>query len=100
MSDAAGLGMGSVTASPERLAAFSRVATADVDQAAEQIGRIFCPHDLKPLRAASTGFYARHNCASYDGISINYVAYGGSVTLGASPLGGLRVTLILPRSEG
>ena len=27
-------------------------------------------------------------------------AYGGSVMLGASPLGGLRVTLILPRSEG
>jgi len=26
-------------------------------------------------------------------------AYGGSVTLGASPLGGLRVTLVLPRSE-
>jgi signal transduction histidine kinase len=27
-------------------------------------------------------------------------AYGGSVTLGASLLGGLRVTLVLPRSEG
>jgi signal transduction histidine kinase len=27
-------------------------------------------------------------------------AYGGSVTLGASPLGGLRVTLVLPRSGG
>lgn len=27
-------------------------------------------------------------------------AYGGSVALGASPLGGLRVTLVLPRSEG
>jgi signal transduction histidine kinase len=27
-------------------------------------------------------------------------AYGGSVTLGASPLGGLRVTLVLPRAEG
>ena len=27
-------------------------------------------------------------------------AYGGSVILGASPLGGLRVTLVLPRSEG
>ena len=26
-------------------------------------------------------------------------AYGGSVTLGASPLGGLRVTLVLPRSS-
>jgi signal transduction histidine kinase len=27
-------------------------------------------------------------------------AYGGSVALGASPLGGLRVTLVLPRSDG
>src|SRR5690349_15770233 len=64
-----------------RLAAFSRVATDDVDQAAEQIGRIFCPHDLKPLQAASRDFYARHNCAGFDGFSINYVAYGGDVSI-------------------
>ena len=64
-----------------RLAGFCRVATASIDEAAEQIGRIFCPHDLEPLRSASPGFFARHNCASFDGFSINYVAYGGSVVI-------------------
>ena len=65
----------------ERLAGFCRVATGDVDEAADAIGRIFCPHVLKPLRAASPGFYARHNCAAFAGFSINYVAYGGSVSI-------------------
>jgi hypothetical protein len=59
----------------ERLAGFSPVATESVDEAAELIGRIFCPHDLKPLRASGPGFYARHNCAGFDGFSVNYVAY-------------------------
>jgi AraC-like DNA-binding protein len=69
----------------DRLTGFCRVATQSVDEAAEQIGQIFCPHDLEPLRSASTvaspGFSARHNCASFDGFSINYVAYGGSVVI-------------------
>lgn len=65
----------------ERLAAFSRVATDTVDQAADEIGRIFCPHDLKPLRASEPDFFALHNCAAFDGFSINYVAYGGSVSI-------------------
>jgi hypothetical protein len=65
----------------ERLAGLSRVATESVDEAAELIGRIFCPHDLKPLRASGPGFYARHNCAGFDGFSVNYVAYGGSVSI-------------------
>ncbi|TPQ29761.1 transcriptional regulator [Bradyrhizobium guangdongense] len=64
-----------------RLAEFARVTTGDVDEAAEQIGRIFCPHDLQPAQARAPGFYARHNCAAFDGFSINYVAYGGSVTI-------------------
>ncbi|UCF55235.1 MAG: AraC family transcriptional regulator [Bradyrhizobium sp.] len=64
-----------------RLAGFARVTTHDVDEAAEQIGRIFCPHDLKPVRARASGFSARHNCAAFDGFSVNYVAYGGSVTI-------------------
>jgi AraC-like DNA-binding protein len=64
-----------------RLAGFCRVATTSVDEAAEQVGRIFCPHDLEPLRTASPGFFARHNCAAFDGFSINYVAYGGSVVI-------------------
>jgi AraC-like DNA-binding protein len=65
----------------ERLADFARVTTDDVDEAAEQIGRIFCPHDLRPTQAWASGFSARHNCAAFDGFSINYVAYGGSVTI-------------------
>lgn len=64
-----------------RLAEFARVTTGDVDEAAEQIGRIFCPHDLQPAHARAPGFYARHNCAAFDGFSINYVAYGGAVTI-------------------
>ncbi|MGO4717405.1 AraC family transcriptional regulator [Bradyrhizobium sp. 2TAF24] len=64
-----------------RLAGFSRVATGRLDDAAEEVGRIFCPHELVPLRGATGDFYARHNCAAYDGISVNYVAYGGSVSI-------------------
>ncbi|MBR0992595.1 AraC family transcriptional regulator [Bradyrhizobium japonicum] len=76
---AAVLEMSARTPAAERLADFARVTTDDVDEAADQIGRIFCPHDLKPARARATGFSARHNCAAFDGFSINYVAYGGSV---------------------
>ena len=65
----------------ERLADFARVTTDDVDEAAEQIGRIFCPHDLKPEQGRASGFSARHNCADFDGFSINYVAYGGTVSI-------------------
>ncbi|MBC9882257.1 AraC family transcriptional regulator [Bradyrhizobium sp. INPA01-394B] len=65
----------------ERLADFARVTTDDVDEAAEQIGRIFCPHDLKPAQARACGFSARHNCADFDGFSINYVGYGGTVSI-------------------
>ena len=64
-----------------RLAAFNRVSTDDVDAAAEAVGRIFCPHELTPVRASALDFYALHNCAAFDGFSINYVAYGGSVSI-------------------
>jgi len=64
-----------------RLAAYGRVATHDVDEAAEQIGRIFCPHGLQPKAATARDFLALHNCAAFDGFSINYVAYGGEVMI-------------------
>lgn len=73
--------MSTTTPVAERLAGFARVTTDDVDEAAEQIGRIFCPHDLKPAQARASGFSARHNCAAFDGFSINYVAYGGTVSI-------------------
>ena len=64
-----------------RLASFSRVATADVDDAADAVGRIFCPHRLTPEHGTSSEFFALHNCAVFGGLSVNYVAYGGSVTI-------------------
>ncbi|CAL79437.1 putative transcriptional regulator, AraC/XylS family [Bradyrhizobium sp. ORS 278] len=69
------------TSSSPRLAAYGRVATHDVDEAAEQIGRIFCPHGLQPQAGTARDFLALHNCAAYDGFSINYVAYGGAVAI-------------------
>ncbi len=64
-----------------RLAAYARVHTSDVDEAAEEIGRIFCPHALDPLRHSWPDFHALHNCAEFDGFSVSYVAYGGSVSI-------------------
>ncbi len=64
-----------------RLAAYSRVRTDDVDEAVELIGRIFCPHALDPLRQSWPEFHALHNCAAFDGFSVNCVAYGGSVSI-------------------
>lgn len=64
-----------------RLKDFARVATTRVDDAAEAIGRIFCPHDLTPVDRSEGDFFAFHNCAGFDGFSVNYVAYGGSVSI-------------------
>ncbi|MDE5457608.1 helix-turn-helix domain-containing protein [Bradyrhizobium sp. CSA112] len=64
-----------------RLAAFGRVSTGSVDDAAEAIGRIFCPHALTPARETASDFFALHNCAVFGGFSVNYVAYGGSVAI-------------------
>jgi AraC-like DNA-binding protein len=80
VSDATVLGMAHA-ATGARLAAYSRVHTTDVDDAAESIGRIFCPHALDPLRHSWPDFHALHNCAAFDGFSVNYVAYGGSVSI-------------------
>jgi len=64
-----------------RLAAFNRVSTDSVDAAADAVGRIFCPHRLTPEHRTSPDFFALHNCAVFGGLSVNYVAYGGSVSI-------------------
>jgi len=68
-------------AAATRLSAYARVDTSSVDDAAEAIGRIFCPHGLIPLDGTAQRFFARHNSATFDGFSINYVAYGGTVSI-------------------
>lgn len=70
-----------VAGAGERLASFGRVFTTDVDEAADAIGRIFCPHRLDPLNGSADPFHARHNSVDFDGISVNYVSYGGSVAI-------------------
>ena len=80
VSDAAVSGIGHA-ATGARLAAYSRVHTTEVDEAAESIGRIFCPHALDPIGRSWPDFHAHHNCAAFDGFSVNYVAYGGSVSI-------------------
>ena len=64
-----------------RLAAFNRVSTDSVDDAADAVGRIFCPHELKPTTRSSPEFFALHNSAVFGGFSVNYVTYGGSVSI-------------------
>src|ERR1700757_1338699 len=43
------IAVGNEVSARGRLKDFARVATARVDDAAEAIGRIFCPHDLTPV---------------------------------------------------
>jgi AraC-like DNA-binding protein len=71
-----------------RLADFARVSTTNVDDAAEAVGRIFCPHELKPIGRSENDFSAQHNCAAFEGFSVNYVAYGGSVSIDPGCLDG------------
>lgn len=75
------MAMRSEVVTSERLKDFSRVATPRVDAAADAIGRIFCPHELTPVDRSEQDFFALHNCADFDGFSVNYVAYGGSVKI-------------------
>ncbi len=52
---------------PSRLAAFARVCTTDIDEAADEIGRIFCPHGLAPTGRGDPRFHAHHNSADLGG---------------------------------
>jgi len=63
------------------LQTYRRVATTDAEAASEAIGRIFCPHDLQPARSDAQDFYALHHCAPFDGFSVSFVAYGGTVAI-------------------
>src|SRR4030081_3921233 len=68
-----------------RLVAFNRVSTDSVDDAADAVGRIFCPHRLTPEHRTSPEFFALHNSVVFGGFSVNYVAYGGGGVRGPRP---------------
>ncbi|WP_167858552.1 AraC family transcriptional regulator [Methylobacterium nonmethylotrophicum] len=64
------------------LARYTRVATREVDEARERIGRIFCPHRLVPVGpGAAAVFDAHHHTAAFGALTLNYVAYGARVEI-------------------
>jgi AraC-like DNA-binding protein len=67
---------------------FNAVNTLDPGEAEEGVARIFCPHRLMPLQRGAPGFHAMHNCARFDGYSLNYVQYGALVEIDPGKLDG------------
>jgi AraC-like DNA-binding protein len=70
------------------LARHRLVDTRSPDEAREAIGRIFCPHFLRPLKARPSAFHARHDSLRQDGYSVNLVAYGAEVDIDPGELKG------------
>ncbi len=62
---------------PLPLARFAAFRTTDLDQAREEVAKIFCPHLLSAVRA--TPLNACHHTIDLGGFSLNYVQYGADV---------------------
>jgi AraC-like DNA-binding protein len=63
------------------LSAHVLVDTRCPEAARDAIGRIFCPHLLRPARRRPQGFHARHHSFALPGGSLNFVAYGAEVEI-------------------
>jgi AraC-like DNA-binding protein len=68
------------------LAQYAVIATHDLDQARDEVARIFCPHRLH-LGHGNARFDARHHVAPLGDISLNYVQYGAEVEIDPGCLG-------------
>ena len=62
------------------LSSHSLFETSDLDDARQQVGRIFCSHKLRPGNAVSQGV-VRFNHASMRALSLNWVDYGRDVSI-------------------
>jgi len=60
--------------------------TTDLDDAREQVGRIFCPHRLELARGERT-LDAVHNSARLDSVGLNFLRYGSAVRITPGELG-------------
>jgi AraC-like DNA-binding protein len=54
--------------------------TADLDEARERVGRIFCPHKLAYVHR-SRPMHARQHVARVGGLALSYVGYGAEVEI-------------------
>lgn len=77
------IGMGS----PQLLKEYRLFHSTDLDEAREQVARIFCPHRLEITAAAHKRLDACHNHARLRNISLNYVQYGADVLIDPGELG-------------
>ncbi|WP_440995982.1 AraC family transcriptional regulator [Arhodomonas sp. SL1] len=68
------------------LAGYSLFETGDVDEAREQVGRVFSDHSLAPVRGR-VSLDAHHNRVDLGGLSVNYLHYGATVTIDPGELG-------------
>jgi len=68
------------------LSRFALFRTHDLDQAREEVAKIFCPHRLLPA-AKSARLDACHHTVDLGGFSLNYVQYGADVLIEPGQLG-------------
>ncbi len=67
------------------LARFAVIETQDLDQAREEVAKIFCPHRLETIGGVRLD--ARHHNIDLGGFSLNYVQYGADVRIEPGELG-------------
>jgi AraC-like DNA-binding protein len=66
------------------LSGFQVLKTRDLDEARVEVGRVFCPHTLKPgLKATGDGVVFNH--APLNKMSVNWVDYGRDVQIAPVP---------------
>ncbi len=68
-------------AGPDRLLdAHPLFRTRDIDEAREQVARVFCSHDLRQVRAGDQ-LDCHHNRVGFGSLAVNYLAYGADVII-------------------
>lgn len=63
----------------DRLGAYRRFASIDVDETRQKVAEVYCPHQLEPLHANSLD--AWQNCVSVGSLGIGVMAYGAEVAI-------------------
>lgn len=80
------------------LSNFAVIATDDLDEARDEVARIFCPHELQ-LGRGSSRFDTRHHVAPLHDLSLNYVQYGAEVMIDPGCLGSFYLLQIPLRGQ-
>jgi len=59
---------------------YRRFSTSDLEEARQEVGRIFCPHRLDLIRC-NARLDALHNCAWIGKVGLNYLRYGDEIRI-------------------